>query len=79
MGHSPKKKPTKQKPAQAGYIAESSFPCWPRVPLASAHINKLMIITKGEEPHTRQPNKQKGKLEYKIIHHTDTCYFTDQW
>jgi len=33
------------------------------VPLASAHINKLMIITKGEEPHTRQPNKQQDKLE----------------
>jgi len=33
------------------------------VPLASAHINKLMIIAKGEEPHTRQLNKQQGKLE----------------
>jgi len=28
--------------------------------LASVHINKLMIIAKGEEPHTRQPNKQTG-------------------
>jgi len=35
-----------------------------------------MIIAKGEEPHTKQPNKQKGKLEYKTIYHTITCYFT---
>jgi len=30
------------------------------VPLAYAHINKLMIIAKEEEPHTRQSNKQTG-------------------
>ena len=24
-----------------------------------------MIITKGEKPHTQQPNKRKGKLERK--------------
>ena len=38
-----------------------------------------MIIVKGEEPHTEQSNKQKGKLEYKIVYHTDTWYFTNQW
>jgi len=36
-----------------------------------------MIIAK-EEPHTKQPNKQKDKLEYKTVYHTNTCYFTDQ-
>jgi len=35
-----------------------------------------MIIAKGEEPHTKQPNKQHGKLEYKAVYHTVTCYFT---
>jgi len=35
-----------------------------------------MIITKVEEPHTKQPNKQKGKLEYKTVYHADTFYFT---
>jgi len=59
MGHSPITKP---KAVESG-PGESSLPCWPRVPLASAHINKLMIIAKGEEPHTRQLNKQQGKLE----------------
>jgi len=34
-----------------------------REPLASAHINKLMIIAKGEEPHTRQPTSKQSKLE----------------
>jgi len=37
-----------------------------------------MIIAKVEELHTKQPNKQKGKLEYKTIYHTDTGYFADQ-
>jgi len=31
-------------------------PCWPRVPLAFALINKLMIV---EEQHTKQSNKQR--------------------
>jgi len=55
MGHSPKEKKSPIKtwsPAQVDYAAESSFPCWPRVPLASAPINKLMIIAKVEEQHT---------------------------
>ena len=77
MGHSPRESPNKTwSLIQADYAAESSLPCWPRVPLASAHINKLMIIAKGEEPHTKQPNKQHGKLEYKAVYHTVTCYFT---
>jgi len=37
-----------------------------------------MIIAKVEEPHTKQPNKQKDKLEYKTVYHNDTGYFTDQ-
>jgi len=60
MGYSPIIKPKAEESVQADYAAGSSFPCWPRVPLASAHINKLMIIAKEEEPHTRQPNKQPG-------------------
>jgi len=60
MGHSLIIKPKAGELVQADYAAGSSLPCWPRVPLASAHINKLMIIAKGEEPHTRQPNKQTG-------------------
>jgi len=35
-----------------GYAAEPSPPCWPRVFLVSAQINKLMIIAKGKEPQT---------------------------
>jgi len=38
-----------------------------------------MIIAEGEEPHIKQPNKKKGNLEFKIVYHTETCYFTDQW
>jgi len=30
------------------YAAESPLPCWPRGVLASALINKFMIIAKGE-------------------------------
>jgi len=68
----------KQGLSQRSQVAESSLPCWPRVPLASAHINKLMIIAKGERPHTKQSNKQKGKLEWKTIDHTITCNSTVQ-
>jgi len=47
MGHSLDKSPTrKSSPAQVDYAAESSLPCWPREPLTSAPINKLMIIAK---------------------------------
>ena len=50
MGRSPKEKPNNNtsSPAQVNDAAESSLPCWPRVPLASAPINKLMIIAKVE-------------------------------
>jgi len=37
-----------------------------------------MIIAKGEEPHTKQSNKQKGKLEYTTVYHTVTCHPTFQ-
>jgi len=63
MYHSPIVRPKVGESVQADYAAGSSLPCWPRVPLAFAHINKLMIIVKEEEPHTRQSNKQHGKLE----------------
>ena len=63
MGHGPKRKTTKRDPAQAGYVAESPFPCWPRGFLASAHINKLMIIAKEKTTPDETYNKQKGKLE----------------
>jgi len=39
------------------------------------HINKLMIIAKGEEPHIKQSNKQNGKLESKIFLSCNHIYF----
>jgi len=42
------------------YATESPLPCWPRGVLASAHINKLMIIAKRENHTHRTYNKQKG-------------------
>jgi len=59
MGCDPKRKIINQDPAQAGYAAESPFPCWPREPLASTHINKLMIIAK-EKYHTQDNQTSKG-------------------
>jgi len=58
MGHNSIIRPQAVELVQAYYVAQSSLPCWPRMPLTSAHINELIIIVKGEEPHTRQPNKQ---------------------
>jgi len=46
-------------PIQRGYAAESPFPCWPQGFLASANINKLMIIAKRED-HTHNHQKSKG-------------------
>ena len=63
MGHNPIIKPKAGESVQAYYATGSSLPYWPRVPLAFAHINKLMIIAKEEEPHTRQPTSKQGKLE----------------
>jgi len=59
MGRGPKRKIMDQDLAQAGYAAESPFPCWPREPLASAHINDLMIIAK-EKNHTQDNQTSKG-------------------
>jgi len=59
MGRGPKRKSTKQDPAQAGYVMESPFLCWPREPLVSAHINKLMIIAK-EKNHIQDNQISKG-------------------
>jgi len=59
MGCGPKRKIINQDPAQAGYVAESLFPCWSREPLASAHINELMIIAK-EKYHTQDNQTSKG-------------------
>jgi len=52
MGHSPKRRHEKRNPTQLDYAAESPFPCWSRGVLASAHINRLMIIAKREN-HTQ--------------------------
>jgi len=37
-----------------------------------------MIIAKGEEPHTKQSNKQKGKLEPKIFLSNNHIYSRSQ-
>jgi len=78
MGLSPKWKAQGKHEVQSRQTMQRNHPLWPRVPLASAHINKLMIIAKGEEPHTKQSNKQKGKLEYTTVYHTVTCHPTFQ-
>jgi len=52
-------KSTTSAPAQMDYAVESPFPCWPREPLASAHINNLMIIAK-EKNHTQNNQTSKG-------------------
>jgi len=59
-------------PAQAGYAAESPFPCWPLGFLTFAHINKSMIIAKRENHTNKTYNKQKGKLEQKMVYHIIT-------
>jgi len=63
MGRDPNKSPTKRNktsaPAQMDYAAESPFSCWPREPLASAHINNFMIIAK-EKNHTQDNQTSKG-------------------
>jgi len=48
MDLSPKEKPNNEtkKSVHADYAAEPSPPCCPRVFLASAHTNKLMIIAR---------------------------------
>jgi len=61
MGLSPKIKIRWAASNPYSYVVELSFPCWPRVFLASAHINKLMIIAKREKPHiqnTQQTNRR---------------------
>jgi len=57
VGHSLKEKPSQQNPAQISYAAEPPSPWWPGVFLTSAHINKLMIITKEKKSH--QTNMQQ--------------------
>jgi len=54
-----KDKPNKRNPAQAGYAAESPFPCWSRGVLTSAHINKLMIIAKRENHTTKHTTNKR--------------------
>jgi len=81
MGLRPKEKPKETwSPARVDCVAEPSFLCWPRVPIASAPINSLIIIATVEEQHTRQSNKQKGKLEskrfYLAIRYTFTVQYT---
>jgi len=46
MGHSPSKRHKKNSPSPVDYATEPSPPCWPRLFLAYAHINKLIIIAK---------------------------------
>ena len=62
MGHNPitKPKPVKSSP---GGLRSGIIPSL--LTSSASHINKLIIIAKGEEPHTRQPNKQQGKVEQK--------------
>jgi len=80
MGHSPKRKAqAKGIQPKVGYAAESPFPCWPRGFLTSAHINKLMIIAKRENHTSKTYNKQKGKLEQKMVYHTVTYNFIVQY
>jgi len=64
MGHSPKRKPTWRNPAQAGYAAESPFPCWPLGFHTSTHINKLMIIAKKKN-HTQTYKQVEGQASVK--------------
>jgi len=51
MGYSPKENSDKQDLIQ-DELGVLALPCWPREVLASAHINKLMIIAKREN-HTQ--------------------------
>jgi len=37
-----------------------------------------MIIAKGEEPHTRQPNKQTWYARAETVYQAITCYYTIQ-
>jgi len=59
MGHSPITKPNTVESSQVGYAAKPSPPCWSRVFLASAHINKLMIIVKEKTTHTVHTTKNR--------------------
>jgi len=59
MGRGLKRNIMDQDLAHVGYAAESPFPCSPREPLASAHINNLMIIAK-EKNHTQENQTSKG-------------------
>jgi len=38
-----------------------------------------MIITKGEEPHTKQQSKQEGKLEYKTVYQIHAISQTNEY
>jgi len=66
-------------PTQRDYAVESPFPCWPRWVLASAHINKLMIIVKREDhTHNNQTSKVYARVEnglsYNYMHfHNPRC------
>jgi len=50
-------------PTQVGYTAEFPSPWWPLGVLTSAHINKLMIIAKGENHTQNTQANRKDKLK----------------
>jgi len=54
-----KRSPLKKlKPAYADYAAKPSPPCCPRVFLASAHTNKLMIIVRESTTQENTPQQK---------------------
>jgi len=59
MGHNSKRNSDEQKTNPDGYATQPPSPWWPRGVLASAHINRLMIIVKGEnQTHNNQTSKR---------------------
>jgi len=66
MGYNPKiELRNKRIRPKTSYAAKSPSLWWPRGVLTYAHINKLMIIAKGEKSHTNTQPNRKGKLEQK--------------
>jgi len=55
---------------KSGYTAEFSSPRWILGVFTYVHINKLMIIAKGENHTQNTQVSRKGKLEWKKFYHT---------
>jgi len=53
-----------------GYTVKFPSPWWTLGVPTSAHINKLMIIAKGENHTLNIKTSRKGKLEWKRFYHS---------